>query len=411
MKSWLEAAIIALERGGPMTARAIVDYIAEHDLRPVTGATPEATVGAVLYTSIQNGSPVVRLLDAGVFAHTGHAAPASPNLQLGRLESVEPREIWRDEARDFTPWLLGNADYLAEVLGLEIELEAREHPVGSFSLDLYGRDITNGCVLIIENQLESTDHRHLGQLLTYAAGTGAKTVVWVSPEFRDEHRKALDFLNSAAAAAQDARIRYFGVEVGVVRIADSVPAPRFTVVASPSDWSAEFALSQVGDEVNPRKAMYRAFWGKYLNELHATHEGVTNVRATSSANWITGNYLRKGISLNLAFIKGGEVSVEIYIDLGDAQKNDDVLMALAESKDKVEKEIGEPLQWQDLPGKRACRIRSVRAGSLDEPQGHPALIKQLVAQHVAFKRVFKPLVEALPQEIWDRQSDSFDEDE
>jgi len=88
-----------------------------------------------------------------------------------------------------------------------------------------------------------------------------------------------------------------------------------------------------------------------------------------------------------------------------------VLMALAESKDKVEKEIGEPLQWQDLPGKRACRIRSVRAGSLDEPQSHPALFKQLVAQHVAFKRVFKPLVEALPQEIWDRQSDSFDEDE
>jgi hypothetical protein len=182
-------------------------------------------------------------------------------------------------------------------------------------------------------------------------------------------------------------------------------------VASPSDWSAEFLLSHVGDEVNPRKAMYRAFWGRYLNELHSTHEGITNVRASSAANWITGNYLRKGVSLNLAFIKGGEVSVEIYIDLGDAQKNADVLMALAESKAKVEKDIGEPLLWQDLPGKRACRIRLVLVGSLDEPQGHPALIKQLVAQHVAFKRVFKPLVEALPQEIWDRQAGSFEEDE
>ena len=411
VRSWLEASLAALERGGPMTARAIVEYISENDLRPVTGATPEATVGAVLYTAIQNGSPAVRLLDAGVFAHTGHAAPQISSVQLGRLESVEPRDIWRDEARDFTPWLLGNADYLGEVLGLEIELEAREHPVGSFSLDLYGRDITNGCVLIVENQLESTDHRHLGQLLTYAAGTGAKTVVWVSPEFRDERQKALDFLNSAAAAAQDSRIRYFGVEVGVVRIADSVPAPRFTVVASPSDWSAEFALSQAGDEINPRKAMYRAFWAEYLNELHSKHEGTTNVRATSSANWITGNYLRKGVSLNLAFIKGGEVSVEIYIDLGDAQKNEEVLTALAESKVKVESDVGEPLLWQDLPGKRACRIRLVRAGSLDEPQSHPALIKQLASQHVAFKRIFKPLVEALPQEIWDRQAGSFEEEE
>ena len=411
MKSWLEAAIVALERGGPMSARTIIDYISENDLRPVTGATPEATVGAVLYTAIQNGSPVIRLMDAGVFAHTGQSVPQGTELQLGRLEEVAPREIWRDEARDFTPWLLGNADYLAEVLGLEIELEAREHPVGSFSLDLYGRDVTNGCILIIENQLEPTDHRHLGQLLTYAAGTGARTVVWVSPEFRDEHRRALDFLNSSTAATHDSRIRYFGVEVGVVRIADSVPAPRFVVVASPSDWSAEFALSQMGDDVNPRKAMYRAFWGKYLNELHATHEGITNVRSTSSANWIVGNYLRKGISLNLAFIKGGEISVEIYIDLGEGQKNEDVLMALAESKVKVESEIGEPLQWQDLPGKRACRIRAVRDGSLDETGEHTSLIKQLVTLHVAFKRVFKPLVEGLSQEIWDRESAAFEEDD
>ena len=394
-----------------MTAREIAKYIEDHDLRPITGNTPEATIGAVLYTAIQNSNPAISLKEAGVFVHTGKSAPVAQGVELGRLEEVDPRDIWRDEARHFTPWLLENASYLAEVLGIEIELESREHPVGSFSLDLYGRDITNNCVLIIENQLDATDHKHLGQLLTYAAGTNARTIVWVSPEFRDEHRKALDFLNSAAVAAQDSRARYFGVEVGVVRIADSVPAPRFTVVVSPSDWSAEFALSQVAEESNPRKAMYRAFWTKYISELRATHPGVTNVRSASSANWMTGNYLRRGVSLNLAFIKSGEVSVEIYIDLGDAQKNDDVLMALAEDKASIEREIGKPLHWQDLPGKRACRIRLAIPGTIDNSQNHPTLIRELVQQHSAFKRVFKPRVEALPQEIWDREVSLFEIEE
>lgn len=411
MTSWLEAALVALQRGGPMTARAIVDYIAKNDLRPVTGQTPEAAVGAVLYMAIQNGSQAVKLHDAGVFIHTGQQGATELATQLGRLEEVNPRHIWQDEARDFTPWLLGNADFLAEALGLELELEAREHPVGAFSLDLYGRDITNNCVLIVENQLDATDHKHLGQLLTYAAGTGAKTIVWVSPEFRDEHKKALEFLNEATAAVQEAKIRYFGVELAVVRIADSVPAPQFTVVSSPSDWSAEFALSQITDEVSPRKAMYRTFWANYIAQLRADHPGITNVRATSSAAWITGNYIRRGVSLNLAFIKGGEVSVEIYIDLGDAGKNDDVFFALKESKSQIETEIGESLLWQDLPGKRACRIRLTRRGLIDEPQHHQALIAELVELHVRFKRVFKSLVESLPQELWDRESGSSHEEE
>jgi hypothetical protein len=402
VKSWLEASLLALEKGGPMTARSIVQYISDNGVRPITGETPEATVGAVLYTAIQNGNPAVTLREAGVFVHTGKASPSGPSETLGRLEEVDPRDIWRDEARHFTPWLLDNADYLGEVLGIELELETREHSVGAFSLDLYGRDITNGCVLIVENQLEATDHKHLGQLLTYAAGTGAKTVVWVSPEFRDEHQKAIDFLNAAAVTASDSRVRYFGVEIGVVRISDSVPAPRFTVVASPSDWSVDFALSQVTDEANPRKAAYRAFWGRYLQELHASNPGITNVRATTSANWIGGNYLRRGVQISIAFIKGGQASVEIYIDLGNRKKNEDVFYALQESKLRIEKEIGKDLQWQELPGKRACRIRLAVPGSIDESSKHAVLIKELVGQHAAFKRVFKPLVDELPQEIWDQ---------
>ena len=110
---------------------------------------------------------------------------------LGRLQPLDPREVWADEARDFTPWLFENADLLEEALGIDTELEEAEHPVGGFSLDLIGRDLTNNAVLMVENQLATSDHGHLGQIMTYAAGTDASTIVWVASEFRAEHRQAI----------------------------------------------------------------------------------------------------------------------------------------------------------------------------------------------------------------------------
>ena len=142
----------------------------------------------------------------------------SPPIQLGKLTAIDLRTIWKHEGHDFTPWLLEHADHLAEVLGIDIELNAAEHPVGSFSLDLIGRDLTNGCVLIVENQLTPTDHWHLGQLLTYASGTDAGTIIWMAPEFREEHRQAIDWLNQATGE----EARFFGVEIGAVKIGDSL---------------------------------------------------------------------------------------------------------------------------------------------------------------------------------------------
>ena len=116
-------------------------------------------------------------------------------MELGRLEELDVRTAWGHEAHDFTPWLLEHGDHLAETLGIDVELERSEHPVGGFSLDLIGMDLTNDAVLIVENQLEATDHGHLGQIMTYAAGTDASTVVWIATVFRDEHRQALDWIN------------------------------------------------------------------------------------------------------------------------------------------------------------------------------------------------------------------------
>jgi hypothetical protein len=129
-------------------------------------------------------------------------------VELGKLTRTEDiRSIWRDERHDFSAWLLDNADILSDVLGIDVELERPEERVGDFWLDLIGQDHTNGTVLIVENQLEATDHSHLGQTVLYAAGTGAKTVVWIAREFRAEHRQALSWLNETTTDD----VRFFGV--------------------------------------------------------------------------------------------------------------------------------------------------------------------------------------------------------
>jgi hypothetical protein len=415
-KTWIDAAIEVLRHGGQHTARDIVNEIEKRQLRPITGKTPEATIGALLYTLIQDGDTRVRLVGPGIFEFGDGSGPI-PTTVLGRLENVDPREIWPDEARDFTPWMLGNASYLGEVLGIEIEIERREHPIGPYYLDLFGQDVSNQCVLIVENQLTPTDHRHLGQLLTYAAGTRpqAGTIVWIAPKFRDEHRDALEFLNSRVSGDSNSQIRFFGVEMAVVRIGNSIPAPQFTVVSSPSGWNEQLAEIQAASSGGGRAQAYRAFWARYLAELEKDSPETTKVRTAPASNWITANYLRKGISLNLVFLSGGQLATEIYIDLGHRTRNLDVFFALKDSESEISINLGSEILWDELPGRRACRIRLSRAGDISNLESHSELIKWLISQQVKFKQVFRSLVETLPSEIWDRdiheQSSSNNDDD
>jgi hypothetical protein len=394
--TWRDAAIEALRLNGASSAADIVRVIAERGLRDVTGSTPEATVGAVLYTAVQDGDPRVRTTGPGLFEHTGSVVSPRTTVALSRLETMDPRDVWSDEARDFTPWLMENAQYLGEVLGIDVEFEAREHPVGAFSLDIFGRDITNECVLIVENQLADTDHKHLGQLLTYAAGTDAATIVWVAPHFRDEHRQALEFLNNKVGD----EARFFGVEVSVVRIGDSPPAPMFNLIAKPSEWRSQVAAAQTNSELSEKRELYRSFWTKYLDAIHARHPSATNVRSASTRNWTHINYLRKGINISLAFLSKSQVICEVYIDLFDAEKNSAVLNALQEHRDEVEKAVGETLQWDDVPLKRACRIRAITNGDVSDEDGHQALIDWMMDHQLKIKAVIKPLVEQLSDDYW-----------
>ena len=183
------------------------------------------------------------------------------NETLGRLESVELREIWASESSDFTPWLAReeNLWVLGETLNIELELQARETSVGPFRADILCRDTVTDEWVLIENQLERTNHLHLGQLLTYASGLEAVTVVWIAARFNEEHRATLDWLN----AITQERFRFFGLEVELWRIGESAPAPKFNVVSKPNDWSASVATgsrSLDSGELSEVRTMQLEYW-------------------------------------------------------------------------------------------------------------------------------------------------------
>jgi hypothetical protein len=258
----------------------------------------------------------------------------------------------------FHPWLLANADRLSEALGIDLELEAAEHAVGGYSLDLVGRDITNDAVLIVENQLATTDHSHLGQVLTYAAGTGASTIVWIATAFREEHRQALDWLNESTGE----EAHFFGIELQLVKIGDSTAAPLFNVVAQPNDWQKQVRTATQAGAVSGKGALYVQFWGRFIERVHAEHPEWTNAKAVGPYNWFEMKGPIKGTRISSSFARGDRLRHELYIDTGDGERNDEIFEHLRNRQEQVETAYGQALTWEELPSKQASRIAEYKDG-------------------------------------------------
>ena len=309
--------------------------------------------------------------------------------ELSKLTPLDPREVWAHEAHEFTPWLLAHSEHLAEVLGVDLELQAAEHAVGGFLLDLIGRDLTNDCVLIVENQLTATDHSHLGQLMTYAAGTDAATIVWTATDFRDEHRQALDWLNDLSQG----NARFFGIEIGAVQIADSPPAPLFRLRAQPNDWHAVVATAaKATSEGGPKTDAYRAFWGRFIERVHTEHPGWTNARVPGGANWLNLKSPIRGATYSVGFSTNGRAKSELYIDSGDEEENLELLNRFQSQKDAIETLFGEPLSWEELPGKRACRIAVYRDGDVLNTEQHDTYIGWFFDTNARLRATLEPRV-------------------
>ncbi|BDG61722.1 DUF4268 domain-containing protein [Caldinitratiruptor microaerophilus] len=306
--------------------------------------------------------------------------------EFGVIKKVNPREVWPGEAADFTPWLAENLSELGAVLGMELELEQREAPVGGFSADILARDVSRNRMVVIENQFGVTNHDHLGKLLTYAAGYDAATVIWIAEEIREEHRQALDWLNQRT----DENVEFFGVIVEVLRIDDSRPAPQFRPVAFPNEWQK--ATRSARPAPTERGARYQRFFQAVIDDLRRRH-GFTGIRTALPQSWVAFSSGVAGVSYGLSFAWGDRVRADVYIDRGDAEWNTRVFEALRARRDEVERQLGRPLEWEPLEGRRACRIAAYRAGSIDADEATLAGIREwAVATLADLKRVFGPLL-------------------
>jgi len=277
---------------------------------------------------------------------------------LGKLQPVDVRDVWPHEAHSFTTWLLENADYLSKVLGLDLELDEAEHKVGEFSLDLIGRD-GSGRTVIVENQLERSDHDHLGKLLTYAAGTDAGVIIWVTPKFRENHRAAIDWLNERT----DEDTNFFAVEVSALRIDDSKPAAVFQLVAQPNTWTKQ-VHAETSSATSARGAAYSAFWVELLARIRTQHPDWTTASAGSSLNWVTIPFGVSGLWYGLVFGQQG-LRVELYFDSGNAEANLSRFVLFEAQRDSIDQRFGAPLEYDSLPGKQACRVHCTRLGWAD----------------------------------------------
>lgn len=303
-------------------------------------------------------------------------------IELGRLKPVLPRDVWAHEATNFTPWLLilDNVDVLSDLLGMDLVLERAEHPVGGFSLDLLGHDEATGQVVIVENQLEISDHTHLGQILTYAAGTNPTTIVWIATGFRSEHRAAIDWLNERT----DENTRFFGVEIQVVRIGDSIPAPAFKLVAQPNDWGKQVKASTTSGEGSEKGQQYWEFWEQFLTRIHTDHPTWTRARTATRGSWLDLS-LTPGVVLDSSFTRQG-LSAWIYFGSSDQSTNLARFQEVSLAREKFELVLGEPAVWDEMVGRKAARIglKSPYA-SVTEADKWPAMIAWLVDAQVRLR--------------------------
>lgn len=309
---------------------------------------------------------------------------------LSRLQSVDLRMAWPNEARDFTPWLANNIAQLGEALGMDLELGETESAVGDYYLDILAKDPSLNRQVIIENQLETTDHDHLGKLLTYAAGHDAKVVVWLAREFRDEHRQALDWLNRQTTESTE----FFGVVVELWQIDGSAPAPHFRLVATPNEWGKAIRVISPR-EPSEREEKYRSFFQSLIDTLRESHQ-FTGARKGQPQSWYSFASGFRGVTYGASFAAGNKARVEIYIDVGDAEKNLDLFQKLEERKGLIESHFTQPLNWQPLEGRKACRIELAGSGSIYAPESTLEETRAWMVENLLeFKRVFGPELQSI----------------
>ena len=307
-------------------------------------------------------------------------------IDIGKFKDVDVRKIWKHEQYNFSAWLAEaeNLEYLNDILGLTLTDIKTEDYVGPYRCDIVAKDETTNDVVIIENQLEPTNHDHLGKIITYAAGLNAKYIVWIVKEAREEHRAAIEWLNNNSSQ----NINFFLIEIHVYQIGDSLPAPMFKVIEEPNDFIKRDKSSSKDGELNRSQSERLVFWDQF-NQFIIEHGKPFNVRKATKDHWYDIPIGSSDAHITITLVnKENRVGVEIYIS-----DNKDMFDDLFSYKEEIETEFGAKFDWQRLDDRKASRIKYYINGlNFDNHSNYKELDEQILDAVMKMRKTFKKYI-------------------
>ncbi len=307
---------------------------------------------------------------------------------IGKIVRRQLREVWKHEALDFTTWLVENIDVLSEALDLSLQEAKREQAAGDFSVDLVAED-DSGNTVVIENQLEKSDHDHLGKLITYLAALDARVAVWIVSEPRPEHTKAVTWLNESRQAS------FYLVKAEAICIDSSAPACLFTLITGPSEETRE--VGETKKEFADRYAIRRHFWETLLDRAQQKTKFYNTLSPTND-NWIAFATGKRGLSFQTSITQHA-ATAQLVIDRGkdSAAENRTILDQLKGHKAEIEQEFGGPLEWYEPEGVRLCRIihNVTNGGYRDEEAKWPEIQDAIIDAMLRLEKALRPFLQAV----------------
>ena len=307
-------------------------------------------------------------------------------MKLGRLKEVEVRDLWKHEQYDFSEWLSKpeNIEYINDILGLTLVDIQKEAPVGDYRCDLFAKDETTDTHVVIENQLEASNHDHLGKIITYASSLKATVIVWIVKKAREEHRAAIEWLNNNTVES----IGFFLIELHAYKIGDSLPAPKFEIIQQPNDFIKANKNTSLNKEESQSAIERKEFWTRF-NEKIVEAGKPFSIRKPSTDHWYN-----IAIGTSQAFLcvnlvnKDNQIVLELYIN-----DNKELFDSLYNCKDEIENKLDMHFQWDRLDTKKASRIKHFIPGlNFDDHSNYDALMDEIIEKSIRMKQVFREYI-------------------
>ena len=307
-------------------------------------------------------------------------------MEIGKLKEVDIRNLWKHEQYDFSEWLSQeeNINILNDILGLTLVDVSKEAYVGSYRCDLFAVDESTGTKVIIENQLEPSNHDHLGKIITYASGLDAEVIVWIVKTAKEEHRSAIEWLNNNT----NSRINFFLIELKAYTIEDSIPAPFFNVIEKPNDFIKNTKINNSSDNLNKSQSERLEFWNRF-NEILIDKGKPFNVRKATTDHWYDVAIGTSSAHVTITLVnKESKIGVELYIS-----DDKELFDKLFEKKNLIEDELGLKLDWQRLDNSKASRIKYYINGlDFDNHSNYDELINKTIDLAVVMRDIFKKYI-------------------